>query len=392
MTRSYHYSLKIFQRQPNSESDDISHFGIFMDLLEKLKEKDLKKVAEEITQQDPEKTVPALVELLKNEEVRDNVCYMLVALVNKNPENKAILNVVPIFIGMLDDPDHTIRANACFSLLILANYNPKNKDIINAVPALIKKLEDPDPSVRKNAAGTLVFIGQYNGKKVAEAIPALIKLLEDKTENVRINAANALAMAFQENSENKDLLDAASKHLQMFMEMMVSDSEIVQQNAALLIGYTAQKNPEAVLSNVPQFVQMLDNKGWRVRWNSMGILGLILLKYPQEKEIVRAMPRFLELMEDENTMVRFNAVGIVGSLAHKNPKIKEISDSISGLIKALKDVNGDIRRRASAWLPLIAENNAKYFEKSIPVLTEAMKDKNEDIQKNIKKVLEKLEE
>ncbi|MBU0527541.1 HEAT repeat domain-containing protein [Candidatus Micrarchaeota archaeon] len=361
-----------------------------MDLLEKLKEKNLKKVAEEITQQDPEKIVPALVELIENEEVRDNVCYMLAAIVNKNPESKAILNAIPVFIEMLDDTDNTIRANACFSLLILANYNPKNKDIVNSVPVLTIKLEDPEPSVRKNAAGTLVFIAQYNGKKVAEAIPALIKLLEDKTENVRINAANALAMSFQENSENKDLLNAASNYLQMFMEMMVSDSEIVQQNAALLIGYIAQKNPEAVLSNVTQFIQMLDNKIWRVRWNSIGILGLVLLKYPQEKEIVLAMPRFLELMEDENTMVRFNAVGIVGSLAHKNPKSKEISDSISRLIKALKDESGDIRLRASAWLPLIAENNAKYLEKSIPALRESLKDEDERLQKNIKKVLEKL--
>ncbi|MFH1684984.1 MAG: hypothetical protein ABH983_01635, partial [Candidatus Micrarchaeota archaeon] len=77
-------------------------------------------------------------------------------------------------------------------------------------------------------------------------------------------------------------------------------------------------------------------------------------------------------------------------LAHKNPKSKEISDSISRLIKALKDESGDIRLRASAWLPLIAENNAKYLEKSIPALRESLKDEDERLQKNIKKVLEKL--
>ncbi len=361
-----------------------------MDLLEKLKEKDMKKVAEELTQEDPEKTVPALIELLENKEVRDTVCYMLVAIADKNPKSKAVLTAIPRFIGMLDDKDIAIRGNAGFAILILANHNPKNKEIIKAIPALIKRLGDKDHSVRKNAAGALVFIAQYNTKAVEGAVPALVKLLDDGDEKVRINAANALGMIIQGNPENEDVLDAVPRFLPMFMEMMVADNELVQQNAALLIGYSAQKDAEGVLGAVPQLIRMLDHKDWRVRWNAMGILGLVLLKYPQKKEIIDATPRFVELLEDADLRVRFNAVGLVGSVTHKNPKIKEIPDAISGLIKALKDEDENIRLRASSWLPLIAENNAEHLEKAIPALTEATKDKNETVQKNVKKVLERL--
>ena len=93
---------------------------------------------------------------------------------------------MPALIQALRDED--VRSNAAMTLtheISQGNIGPEVKDVI---PTLTRALKDQDVGVRCRAASAL---GRIGGGAV-DAVPALIQLLQDQSSDVRLNAAGAL--------------------------------------------------------------------------------------------------------------------------------------------------------------------------------------------------------
>lgn len=95
-------------------------------------------------------------------------------------DNSLSEDILPVLIGLLDDPDVKVRARAVDRL--------RGKEYAEQiVPALINALEDEESIVRSEAAQRLCGIGE----NARQAVPALIKAMDDENENVRKWVFNA---------------------------------------------------------------------------------------------------------------------------------------------------------------------------------------------------------
>ncbi len=263
-----------------------------------------------------------------------------------------------------------------------------NKDLEKAVPELVKLLEDKDLKVKASYALSLIAQKVPASKAIKDSIPGLLNSLKDKETS--LHGAIALGSVLQADPANKEIAQGISAHTHLFLAMMLDVDDFILQKGALLLGHVAQQDPDKVLELLSFFIEMLDFERWRSRWNALGIMGLILLKHPQNKDIIGAVPRFLELMGDESWQVRLNAVGISGSIADKNPALDEVKDIVAGLAMALKDENENVRVMASDWLSAIAEKNPENAKDAIPALEGVLKDPSHKVHENAEKALKAL--
>ena len=112
------------------------------------------------------------------------------------------LEVVPLLIKALKDPDSKIRMGAA---LVLGYRNEKS-----AVIPLIECLEDGESLIRATAANSLKKL------KDPRAVKPLIKCLNDEASEVRISATIALGSIFSEDAI-KALRDVATNHIDIKM-------------------------------------------------------------------------------------------------------------------------------------------------------------------------------
>jgi len=110
----------------------------------------LGELVNEYPDQDWNKAVPALVEVLKdgNLNMWRDAARVLVAI------------GLPALVEALKDADADIRGDAAWALGRLAEMNPGNIEIVKAAPALVDALKDADAKVRRNAAWALEAIAE----------------------------------------------------------------------------------------------------------------------------------------------------------------------------------------------------------------------------------------
>jgi len=162
----------------NSHGEDAE--GAVPALIDTLKDEELRGAAFdalEHTGKYGKPAIPALVELLKSVSPSQRILIAR-ALYRIDPRHP---KVVPVMLEGLQDKDPKVRSLAAHDI----GLGPKAP---SAVPALIKLLKDKNPDVRLAAAGALWHIGPA----AKAAIPALKEALEDEDESVRHNARHAL--------------------------------------------------------------------------------------------------------------------------------------------------------------------------------------------------------
>lgn len=123
-------------------------------------------------------TIPALIELLKDEE--DSVRFSAAcALRSMGPEAKT---AIPALMQLLKDEFWWVQAAAADAL------GQMGADAKAAVPTLIRLVQEKDGAICREAAEALGSIGP----EARDAVPALTRLLKDDSKWTRKSAAEAL--------------------------------------------------------------------------------------------------------------------------------------------------------------------------------------------------------
>lgn len=258
------------------------------------------------------------------------------------------------------------------------------EDLDEVVPRLVGLLGGQK---RAGAAYALALIAQKipGSKELKNTIPDLLNLLKDKETS--LHGAIALGSILQADPDDEEIAKGIPAHAHLFLAMMLDADDFIHQNGALLLGHVAQRNPDTALQLLSFLIEMLGYDRWRSRWNAIGIIGLILMRYPQNEDIIGALPRFQELLRDESWQVRLNAVGITGAIAGRNPGLDSVKGIVAGLAMSLTDENENVRVMASNWLAAIASKNPENARHAVPALEAALKDGSGKVRDNAEKAL-----
>ncbi len=267
-----------------------------------------------------------------------------------------------------------------------------NKDLENVVPEIVGLLGENDTRIRASRALMLIAQKAPGSKAMKDSIPDLLKLLKEKETS--LYGALAIGVLLQEDPDNMEISKGIPAHAPLFLALMYDVDEFIQQNGYLLLRHVALKDPDTVLNLklLSFLLEMLGFDRWRSRWYAISIIGKILLKYPQNKDILGAVPRFLELLKDESWEVRLNAAGITGLIAGRSEGLDEATakDITAGLAMALKDENDDVRVMASGWLFDIVSENPEYAKDLVPAFEGALKDTSSKVRGNAEKALKAI--
>jgi HEAT repeat protein len=127
-----------------------------------------------------EEAIPALIELLNNQELETELRWNAARTLGKI--RSAAVVAVPALVENLSDEAATVREHSAEAL---GDIGPAAKE---SVPALIAVLADPATRVRRDAARSL---GQI-GPSAVDAVPHLVKLIDDPETLVRDAARVAI--------------------------------------------------------------------------------------------------------------------------------------------------------------------------------------------------------
>ncbi len=133
-------------------------------------------------------SVPALLSTITNEASPVRI-YAMAGMLTYDVGKSAS---VPVFVGLLNDPDSTIAAAAATAL----GRIQLQPHIV--VPALTNALRDKRPAVRSAAARGLEYLQQA----ALPAVPSLLAALEDEACEVREAATNAIVVVAPQAATN----------------------------------------------------------------------------------------------------------------------------------------------------------------------------------------------
>lgn len=235
------------------------------------------------------------------------------------------------------------------------------------VPALIKLLKEKKISVRDNAARTLGRIGE----KANSAIPALIALFNDESMQVRETAMYAI------NGMGSAALPALGRALE--------DNDL---NVRRYATYAMCARPLGkVYREVPTLIEALKNSDASVRRISAFALGSVLITEPEpngsESYANRAALALVKVLLDKNKYVRYCAAFSLCKIGHSAKK------AIPVLIEALKDKNKLSHRRTIDLV--VSESFVNIGKPAIPALTQLAKDKDLAVRIAAREALEAIQ-
>lgn len=291
--------------------------------------------------------IPALIELLKNEEasVRAKAARCLAALDAQE--------AIPELLKLLEDKTGYVRASAIRSLGELGAQE--------AITAIIKLLNDTDTLVRMTGVIALGELGakgsipelvrlmkdtdnnvrRYTGEALAqlnakEAIPELIKLLQDEDWRIRESAITPLAAL------------NAKEAIPELIKLIYDENVFIY--SCLLADALAQLGAQEA---GPELVELLKNENESVRAAAAECLGKLGVK-----DVVSEL---IKLLQDKSDRVHDAAVEALGNL--------HASEAIPELIKLLKNDTGTNQCVMSALAQFSDDN------KAITALIELLNDK-----------------
>ena len=149
--------------------------------------------------------------------------------------------VVPVLLGLLQDPDAAVRAEVTYAL---RDRRPDSPEVIDA---LIEALSDPSSSVRVGAAGALGEIGA----PAARAAPEIMKLATGGDTWARTAALDAI----------EKMGAAASAVVPQLIPLLGDSDAQVREAAADALGAIG---PDASAA-VPALTKLLDDPEWYVK-------------------------------------------------------------------------------------------------------------------------------
>jgi len=269
--------------------------------------------------------VPALIELLKDDDKR--MRYVAIwALGQIGPVTNEI---VPALIAALKDKDEAVRFAAAQAI---GEIGPAAKC---AVPALLAALKDKDRDVRYYVILALGSIGPAT----EEVVPALIVALQDNDANIRFAAAQALGQF------GPDAKDAVS----VLSEKLWDEYVDVRESAAIALG---KIGPEA-FNAVNRLIAALQYGYFDVINNNAAIQGLVGIG-------PGAVRSLTDELKNNNVFVRRCAAIALGKIG---PKAKS---AVPALIATWRDGYTKLNRASAQALASIGPA-------TIPALKRALK-------------------
>lgn len=287
--------------------------------------------------------------------------------------------VTPALTERLRDERAPLRRTAATTLGNLAAYatlgrslglNQEGGDrhdhpVAHAVPALTVCLRDPNDGVRKAAATALKYFRSH----AAPAVPALTGLLCDASEDVRTAAASTL----------EKLGPLAAPAVPALVECLKDPVVGVRRVAAAALGQLGHH----ALPAVPVLIESLGNIHETVRKAAAGAL-MNLGEYA-----AAAVPALVLCLQDDSAAVRQAAALALGHIGlherHRQPrKFREdpptdtqAAETIRLLTEALRDANEDVRVAAATSLGRLH----KHATSALPLLTKCLRDSNDEVRK-----------
>jgi HEAT repeat protein len=271
-------------------------------------------------------------------------------------------SALPLLRNALGDGCSTIRAAAASALESLGN------DAAEAVPDLIRALNDESPGVRRNAIDAL---GRIRSRP--DSVPALIPFLLGDEAELAIRALaqlgpkgfGALRQAYHGGSVDLresilNLIDlAGSEALPLLLEGLGRPESVLREKAARKLDLTSF----AVDAHLPQLIGALEDENPKVRACIISTLADVV---PPRRDVTLAIAR---MIMDDTTDVRGAAVAALRQLGrHAHP-------ALPVLLEGLRHQTADIRERCAMMLGEIALPRTDIVQ----ALCEALKDESSDV-------------
>jgi HEAT repeat protein len=183
------------------------------------------------------KAIPALGDMLADEEKAKAHAYVITTLVAIGPES------VPSLVEGVQVKSAKNRGRA---LKALGKFGPKAKD---AIPTVVEALGDEEKKIRSLAAGTLPKIGAKGDDVGLD----LVRILADDERSVRTAASKSLA---ELKPRSKEVIEAVMAHLE-------DDDSKVRRQAAIALGGIGKPARDA-LPTLKQLAEHDDNSAVRM--------------------------------------------------------------------------------------------------------------------------------
>jgi HEAT repeat protein len=194
------------------------------------------------------------------------------------------------------------------------------------IAGLLETLKDPDEQTRTYAAAALVGLDRA-------VVPALIDVLREKDDVLRARVALILGN----------------------------------------MGSMGRRHREAI----PALIEALQAKDKEVRkWAAYALSHIVLQTEQETKRVAKQhdqlIATLIKTLEDPDEQVRIYARAALVGLDR---------DAVAALIDLLKNANADLRAQAATLLGQMGTMGRRHQE-AVPVLTEALKDKDQAVRKS----------
>ncbi len=342
------------------------------------------------------RAVAALVTVLKDmsEEVRGNAALALGRIGERS--------AVPMLLHLLNDAEVFPRASAASALGRIGDRQ--------AVAQISKVLaQDPEPQVRTSAAEALGAIADISARD------ALITALKDQSNYVRTAAAAALGQLGSDTTVVSALIEALKdgdrmvrsaaaeslgrsrdeRAVRPLIEALTDDDQFVRTSAAFSLGRLGSRQAVDPLIDT---LQLDDN---RVKARAVEALGAI--------GDPRAVDVIVVLVKDTNRFVKGSAIAALGRIADRkavDPLLTSLSDHDPQIRRAVLDALGRIgderaflqvsellKKESDQNVRLTALTTAARLggQRSIPMLVEALSDREQELRNTAASALAHLE-
>ncbi|HEY7427995.1 MAG TPA: HEAT repeat domain-containing protein, partial [Gemmataceae bacterium] len=274
------------------------------------------------------------------------------------------------WLTALDDKDAKVRVQAVEAI---QSFGPRAKV---AIPRLISMLKDAEENIPH-------FVGDALRAMGTEAIPALIEATKSKEDGfdgmaLRTGALGVLDLikpkeqtalsAIRQATRHKDpftrraaigvfksITDSSEESLIVTIRALRDEDQQVAVGAACLLTYFG---PEACKA-LPELDRMLKSKDRERRRWAMIALGHVASKNGRKFRDVT--PALIRAWKDEDSNVRYGAVKMLGTVR------APAKDAVPILLEALKDPNKDMQVAAKESLWLIDPERVEQFRLTSPV-------------------------
>ena len=276
-----------------------------------------------------EKVVPILVEGLKNESA-DVRRQTLVSLQNLGDLGAT---AVPAILEALEDPDVSVRRQAIYA----ANNYRNSADKFG--PAMMKLAKDENNTIRQ-------AVMQVIWQQGAKAIPIAIQGLKDTDANVRQQAVFAL-----QNIRGGNM----KEHLEVIAPLMKDPNDQIRMSIAGMLGNVQDE------SVVPLLVEAIKDKNQSVVYNALYSIQRLGARAS------KATPALAELLESKDANARNIAMSALMNIGGDGPEL------VTKVYKSTKN------SQAKGEMLRTMVFNGGRREKALPLIEEAMQDKDQPL-------------